>query len=77
MLSTAASSVNSAPLTFEFSVVDDNSLRFFFAGRSIDEPYSGTFTIDSAAPVKLFNGSTAYEEGFFDVTTEILANPNL
>lgn len=69
---TWATSVQAAPLTFEFNgVVQDNGLSYLFPGKSIGDPYSGRFTVDPAATVLSSSPDAAsYDGGFFDVTIE-------
>lgn len=67
-----ATSVQAAPLTFEFNgVVQDNGLRALFPGKSVGDPYSGKFTVDPAATVMSSSlNAASYDGSFFDVTIE-------
>jgi hypothetical protein len=68
----AISSANAMPMAFNFSgIVQDNSGRALFPGKSIGDSYAGTFTVDPNAPVLQDYGTARnYDGDFFSVTVE-------
>jgi hypothetical protein len=77
LVALSSSTAISAPMTFNFSgIVEDNTERWLYLGKSIGDHYSGTFTVDPGASVADDYGDIrTYEGSYFGVTVEGVLYP--